>query len=133
MSVPRCVVDSELGAPPSARRPHQLPLSELAVANRQRDALYLLSEQLHRANTFQEIYDAAMDAIESALGCDRSAILEFDADGIMQFVAARGLSQDYRAAVTGHSPWQVSEVDALPITVPEVATAELDEALRATV
>ena len=33
MSVPRCVVDSELGAPPSARRPHQLPLSELAVAN----------------------------------------------------------------------------------------------------
>ena len=88
------------------------PLSELAVANRQRDALYLLSEQLHRAGTLDETYDAAMDAIEAALNCDRSAILLFDAAGIMQFVASRGLSANYRAAVTGHSPWTVDETDA---------------------
>jgi len=133
MSVPRSVVDSELGAPPSARRLHQLPLGELAVANRQRDALYLLSEQLHRANTFQEIYDAAMDAIESALGCDRSAILLFDGDGIMQFVASHGLSIEYRVAVTGHTPWKPEEADAVPIDIPDVQNAGLDEKLKSTI
>jgi GAF domain-containing protein len=97
-------------------------LSELAVANRQRDALYLLSEQLHRANSIQEIYDAAMDAIESALGCERSAILLFDEDGVMQFVSSRGLSAEYRRAVTGHSPWKADEADALPIDNPTPCT-----------
>ena len=49
-------------AGPQHARLQLVPLSELAIANRQRDALYLLSEQLHRANSLQEIYDAAMDA-----------------------------------------------------------------------
>ena len=109
------------------------PLSEVAAANRQRDALYQLSEQLHRATSPQETYDAAMDAIESALACDRSAILLFDAAGVMQFVASRGLSPDYRSAVTGHSPWQVGDTDATPIDVPDVANSDLGESLKQTV
>ena len=116
----------------SARRP-LVPLTELATANRQRDALYLLSEQLHRANSLQEIYDAAMDAIESALGCDRSAILLFDDAGVMQFVASRGLSDEYRRAVTGHSPWESHESDAVPIDIPDVESADLEVTLKATV
>lgn len=44
-----------------------------------------------------------MDAIESALGCDRSSILLFDEVGVMQFVASRGLSDEYRRAVTGYA------------------------------
>jgi GAF domain-containing protein len=111
------------GAP--RRRP--LPLSELAVANRQRDALYLLSEELHQADTTQAIHDAAMDAIESALNCDRSAILLLDEAGVMQFVASRGLSGAYRAAVTGHSPWRADECGAVPIDIPDVEHADLDE------
>jgi nitrate/nitrite-specific signal transduction histidine kinase len=63
------------------------PLSQLATANRQRDALYQLSERLHRAASAQAIYTAALDAIEAALDCDRSSILLFDAAGVMQFVA----------------------------------------------
>ena len=66
-----------------------------------------------------------MDAIESALGCDRSAILLFDDAGIMQFVASRGLSDDYRVAVTGHSPWKTDEADALPIDIRRCATSPL--------
>jgi len=116
----------------SLRRP-VIPLTEFATANRQRDALYLLSEQLHRAITIEEIYDAAMDAIESALGCDRSAILLFDEAGIMQFVASRGLSAEYRRAVSGHSPWKTDEADAVPIGIPDVEKSDLDEALKATV
>ena len=111
----------------------RIPLSELAAANRQRDALYLLSEQLHGANTANAIHEAAMDAIESALNCDRSSILLFDGGGIMQFVAHRGLSDGYREAVTGHSPWTIDEVDARPIAIPDVTASELDSALKATV
>src|SRR4051794_13338826 len=90
------------------RRP-AVPLTELVTANRQRDALYQLSEQLHLASSLAQIYDAAMDAIESAIGCDRSSILLFDDHGIMQFVASRGLSDEYRVAVTGHTPWKADE------------------------
>jgi GAF domain-containing protein len=118
-------------APQQAAR--AVPLSELAAANRQRDALYLLSEELHHANTLADTFDAAMDAIEGALDCDRSAILLFDDAGIMQFVAQRGLSQSYRAAVTGHSPWSVGQTDAAPIDIPDVASASLEPALQATV
>ena len=107
-----------------------VPLTELVTANRQRDALYLLSEQLHRAINVEEIYDAAMDAIESALGCDRSAILLFDDAGVMQFVASRGLSDEYRAAVTGHSPWKKDEADAVPIDIADVTNAELTTVSR---
>ena len=116
-----------------ARHSQQLPLSELAIANRQRDSLYLLSEQLHRASTLDDIHFAAMDAIESALNCDRSAILLFDDAGIMQFVAWSGLSDNYRAAVTGHSPWTVDETDARPIAIDDVAASDIDEPLKATI
>ncbi len=126
------ILDTASGA---AQRSHRalIPLSELAAANRQRDALYLLSEQLHRANSLQETYEAAMDAIESALDCDRSAILLFDDAGVMQFVASRGLSANYRAAVTGHSPWTPDETDALPIDIPDVERSDLSADLKATV
>ena len=114
-------------------RPIVTPLSEVAPANRQRDALYQLSEQLHRATTLSETYDAAMDAIEAALNCDRSAILLFDAAGVMQFVASRGLSSHYRAAVTGHSPWQAGDTEAVPIDVGDVEKSGLGAELKATV
>jgi PAS domain S-box-containing protein len=127
------LIDTATGAAQRARRPQQQPLTELAAANRQRDALYLLSEQLHRAESQDDIYAAAMDAIESALDCDRSGILLFDDAGIMQFVASSGLSEGYRAAVTGHSPWRIEEVDALPIAITDIASSDLDEALKAVV
>ena len=111
----------------------QPPLSELATANRQRDALYLLSEQLHQADTADDVNDAAMDAIESALNCDRSAILLLDSAGVMQFVASHGLSDEYRAAVTGHSPWRSDDANAAPVTIPDVENAELPDDLRAVV
>ncbi len=109
------------------------PLSELATANRQRDALYELSEQLHRAGTAEAIYAAALAAIETALNCDRSSILLFDTSGTMQFVAWHGLSPQYRAAVAGHSPWNKDDADATPIAIQDITTAELDTTLKATI
>jgi PAS domain S-box-containing protein len=126
------LVDSA-GASLQASRRQLVPLTELVTANRQRDALYLLSEQLHRATSVDEIYDASMHAIESALDCDRSAILLFDDAGVMQFVASHGLSAEYRAAVTGHTPWKTDEADAVPIDIPDVENADLEAGLKATV
>lgn len=123
-------LQSPSGSHPGVRA---IPLSELAAATRQRDALYLLSEELHRADSLPEIHEAAMDAIETALACDFSAILLFDEAGIMQFVASRGLSEEYRAAVTGHSPWRVGDLDAAPIDIPDVANSNIDEPLKATI
>lgn len=125
-------MEAAAGSAHRARRV-QVPLSELAAANRQRDALYQLSEQLHRAESLYETHQAGMDAIESALQCDRSAILLFDDAGIMQFVASSGLSAHYRQAVTGHSPWVVSDTDAVPIEVPDIEGSDLDAGLKATV
>lgn len=113
--------------------PLATPLSEVAAANRQRDALYLLSERLHAAESADDVHGAAMDAIESALECGRSAILLFDADGIMQFVASRGLSGQYQSAVTGHSPWHPGESNATPITISNVDFSDLPPTLKADV
>jgi PAS domain S-box-containing protein len=126
------VIDSAADTSQRVRRA-LIPLSELDAASRQRDALYLLSEELHQANSLQETYDAAMDAIEASLECDRSAILLFDRAGVMQFVASRGLSANYCAAVTGHSPWRAGETDASPIDIADVEQSDLPADLKATV
>lgn len=106
------------------------PLSALVTANRQRDALYRLSEELARARSAGAIYSAALAAIETALDCDRSSILLFDEAGTMQFVAWHGLTDDYRRAVTGHSPWSRGEIDVAPIAMPDIESAALDPVLK---
>ena len=125
-------VESAPALSPRPQRPI-IALSDLIAANRQRDALYELSEQLLRASTPQAIYDAAIDAIESALECDRASILLFDERDTMQFVAWHGISDAYRTAVTGHSPWKKGELDAVPIPVPDIDAADLEEGLKAVV
>jgi hypothetical protein len=121
-------------APALVREPAEgTPPSELAIASRQRDALYLLSEQLSLADSAERVHAAALQAIETALGCDRSSILLFDERGHMQFVAWHGLSQSYRDAVAGHSPWKPDDVEAAPIVLANIAIADLDAALQATI
>ena len=62
-------------------------------------ALYEFTEQLFRTKSSADIYSAGMDAVRTALGCTRVAILLFDDHGVMRFVAWRGLSEEYRDAV----------------------------------
>ena len=51
------------------------------------------------------------------LGVERASILLFDANDIVRFVAWRGFSAAYRAAVDGHSPWTPDSPDPQPICV----------------
>lgn len=95
----------------------------LAATSVELRALFDLTDRLYRALSLDEAYAAALDAIAGALGCSRASILRFDAQGVMQFVAWRGLSEDYRKAVAGHSPWKPGEKDALPICIADVELA----------
>jgi GAF domain-containing protein len=93
-------------------------------------ALFEFTDRLFRATTRHEIYDAALDAIIRALGCSRASILLFGDSGKMSFVAWRGLSQAYRDAVSGHSPWRPGDRDAQPICIDHADGADLPPELK---
>lgn len=95
-------------------------------AARQKDALYQLAERLQRARDVAEVYESALDAILNAVQCDRASILLFDDSNVMRFVAWRGLSDRYRAATEGHSPWTSEETSAEPIAMADIAAADLE-------
>ncbi len=95
-------------------------------------ALYRLTDRLYRAQSLPDVFGAALDAIIATLGCDRASILLFDGDGVMDFVAWRGLSDGYRKAVRGHSPWTSADRDPRPIFVVDIdETSEPEEIKRA--
>lgn len=98
-----------------------------------RAALYKLSDRLLSAESLTTAYDAALDAMLDALHCDRASILLRDDAGVMRFVGWRSLSEDYRRAVDGHSPWSGKEPGPEPIYVPDIAAADIDEALKAAI
>lgn len=78
----------------------------LAHAAREQRALFHLADGLHRAQSLDQVYGAAMSAICEGVDCDRSAILLADGGGAMRFAAWRGLSDLYRKTVEGRSPWK---------------------------
>jgi PAS domain S-box-containing protein len=96
-------------------------------------ALYDFTDRLFRAESTDDIHEAALDAIIRSLGCERASILQFDDLNVMKFVAWRGLSDGYRQAVEGHSPWTRDTKDPQPIFVNNIEAAELDTSLKATI
>jgi signal transduction histidine kinase/ActR/RegA family two-component response regulator len=94
-------------------------------------AIGRLTDALSRSATLASVYDAAIDALQDGLGVERASILLFDEKEVMSFVAWRGISDAYRSAVTGHTPWHPDSRDAEPIVVPDVhADASLDPYLQ---
>jgi hypothetical protein len=82
-------------------------------------AVSQLTDSLSRAKTLDDVYTIALDAIRNTLGVTRSSVLLFDENAVMQFVAWRGISDSYRAAVTGHTPWRPESANPEPISVPD--------------
>ena len=112
------------------RKRSEQALKEFA---RQQEALYQLTNQLHRTNSLEDVFNAALNAILSALQCDRTSILLFDDQNVMRFVAWRGLSDGYRQATDGHSPWKSGEKNPEPICMADIHTADLSDSLRAVI
>ncbi len=109
------------------RKQYEQSLIEYA---RRQTALYTLTDQLNSANSLDDVFDSALDAILSALQCDRASILLFDETKRMRFVAWRGLSEEYRKTTDGHSPWKYGEENPMPIFFNNIATAELSDSLK---
>ncbi len=96
-------------------------------------ALYELTAHLQRTRSLEQVFEPALDAIFRALRCQRAAVLLFDNAGVMRFAAFRGLSERYRQAVEGHSPWDRDSKDPEPICIDDIERADLPEALKQTV
>lgn len=81
------------------------------------EQLYRFAQATVTAKRVEEVYEAALEAIGQALLAKRASILTFDGGERMHFRAWRGLSDEYRAAVDGHSPWSKHTVDPKPVLV----------------
>jgi PAS domain S-box-containing protein len=102
-------------------------------AVRQQGALYELSQRHQETKTLDETYEAALDAIVTALACERASILLYDQQQVMRFVAWRGLSEKYRRAVEGHSPWKPEAQNPPPVCITDVGVADIPKSLKSTI
>lgn len=84
------------------------------------ELLYNLAREVITADRIEGVFDAALTAIQRGLGASRASILTYGKDPTMRFRAWRGLSDGYRAAVDGHSPWDRTTVSPEPIVVADV-------------
>ena len=96
-------------------------------------ALFRLTDRLYRAHDATDIYEASLAAITSTLGCKRASILLFDAAGVMKFVAQKGLSASYVAAVEGHSPWKPGQAQPDPIFVENIEDTDEPAHIKETI
>jgi PAS domain S-box-containing protein len=109
--------------------------SEHALAEfaRQQEALYQLSDRLHHTDSLEDVYNASLDAILKGLQCDRASILLFDDVGVMRFVAWHGLSEAYRRATEGHSPWRPDEENPYPVCIEHIPSSDLSDSINAAI
>ena len=111
----------------SERKRTEQRLFEFAL---QQTTLYKLADELNRASSLEAVFNAALDAILNALRCDRGSILLFDETELMHFVAWRGLSDEYRKATDGHSPWKPDQENPTPLCFNDINIANLTDALK---
>lgn len=97
---------------------------ESLESKKQAEQLYRFAQSVVSAERVEQVFDAALAAIQVSLGAERSAILLRDGEGVMRFRAWRELSEHYRSAVEGHSPWPADATDPQPLLVPDVEQAE---------
>jgi PAS domain S-box-containing protein len=90
---------------------------ETRAARTRAEQLYRFAQAVVVADQVDTVFDAALGAIEAALGAKRAAILTMDSAFVMRFSAWRNLSEGYRVAVEGHSPWPPHSTAPEPVLV----------------
>lgn len=106
----------------ASRRELQAVVASLHQAQAETGLIHRLTAAVNRAETLEQVVEPALAAIQGALRVERSAVLLVDADGTMRFEAWRGLSETYRRAVEGHSPWLPGERAPSSVLVGDVET-----------
>ncbi len=114
-------------------QPASVPIPQVLARADELAALYRLTDELYRAKSPADAYEAALDAITATLGCDRASVLLFDDQGVMQFVAWRGLSDHYRETLRGHSPWKAGDSEPFPIFVSDIDETSEAESVKAAI
>jgi PAS domain S-box-containing protein len=87
------------------------PLSEVVIR---------LADAVGAAQSLHDVYEAALEGVRAVTGIERASILLFDDDGVMRFKAWSGLSEAYRSAVEGHTPWSPGDPPPQSVIVPDV-------------
>ena len=82
--------------------------------------LFELAGTFGRAQDADEIYRAAVEGLIRGLGADRAAVLIYDPNEAIRFKAWIGLSDEYRAAVDGHTLWRWGARNAELMTCADV-------------
>jgi PAS domain S-box-containing protein len=129
----RWSADRDSRGRPSAILETNTDITARKRADQQQRALYQFAQVQSIATNVAEIYDAALEGILSALNCHRAAILLFDKENVMRFVAWRGLSARYRKAVEGHSPWKPDAKSPKPVCINDVDIADIPKPLKSTI
>lgn len=106
-------------------------ITEQKRAAARQHALVQLLVAVNRAEALSGIYEAALTAMCRIEETERAAILLLDENGVMRFKADRGLSEAYRRAVDGHSPWSADATNPQTLWIEDVAKAELAPGLQA--
>jgi len=107
-------------------------ISERKRNERQQRALFELVATMNAAPTIDVICSAALDAIIQCYNADRASVLLSDSEGVMRFRAWRGISDEYRRAVEGHSPWKQDE-NPKAVFINDIAKADLGQDLKTTI
>jgi signal transduction histidine kinase len=94
---------------------------EAFEARTRAEELYQFAQTVVSASSVDLVYEAALQALGRSLKTERAAVLLIDADGLMRFKAWHSLSDEYRAAVEGHSPWASDAVAPQPVLVSDVS------------
>lgn len=81
------------------------------------ETLYELIASLNRLDDIDAVYEYALRSVLRISRSHRAAILLVDGENVMRFRAHVGLSDAYRAAVEGHSPWKADDTFPAPIAV----------------
>jgi hypothetical protein len=111
------------GHEPDQARPRDITERRRAAAELERrfeqlQTVYRMADAVSRARAIEEIYEESLTSVQRALRADRASVLLFDDEGVMRFTAWHGLSEEYRRAVEGHSPWSRETRDRNPSSFP---------------
>lgn len=93
------------------------------------ELLYHLADRVARATDAASVCEAAIASIMAA-GANRASVLLLDETGVMRFRAWRNLSERYRVAVDGHSPWSRDSQTPAAIVIEDVQSDTTLGALR---
>lgn len=107
----------ELGERAAAAIENARLYEESVAARKRAEQLYRFAQAVVAAGRVEDVFEAAITAVELSLGANRSAVLTFDDDGVLRFRAWRNLTDGYRDAVERHSPWPRDADGSEPVLV----------------